>query len=163
MAFWLLARTLTPPVARWMKHSGRVLCEWQSQEAFWTHFCPLLPFHRWRNSAACSSPRRGRPNAAWWITTVLPNRSRVALSEPPSSRNTPASPLSAPLPLPPLKYLLQGISKHTQENIKVALTQHALALQRRGESSLIFRTLYGCCNSLTNIVWLVVWRPANRK
>ena len=50
----------------------------------------LLPFHRWPNSAACSSLQRVRPSAAWSTTTVLPSRSRVALSVLPLSKNTPS-------------------------------------------------------------------------
>lgn len=51
----------------------------------------LLLFHRWPNSAACSSLLRVSPSAAWWTTTALPSRSRVALSVLPSS-NTPSPP-----------------------------------------------------------------------
>lgn len=61
----------------------------------------LLPFHRWPNSAACSSLLRVRPSAAWSTTTVLPSRSRVALSVLPLSKKNPP-PLLPCLPFCPL-------------------------------------------------------------
>lgn len=138
LAFWLQMEPLKPPAARWIDRSSRVWREWQSQEARWTHFYPLLPFHRWPNSAACSSPLRGRPNAAWWITTVLPSRWRVAVSELPSSRTPPpagalSAPLPFPLPSPSQIPLAKNLRAHIG-SIKMTLTQHSLGRRRRDEA-----------------------------
>lgn len=71
----------------------------------------LLPFHRWPNSAACSSLLRARPSAAWSTTTVLPSRSRVALSVLPLSKKKPSPSTtlfallpSIPSPLPTVRH-----------------------------------------------------------